>query len=683
MTLAATAYARPAAPDPGPITALDRVVARVRLRAACRAAWLDALWRESEAAGAAGMLDAIVEDRDAPYRERRWRIGADALGDVLADLARVEAELEADTGSRLARLIRLFGIEGGDRDVLHLAIAAAEDPGLGRIFAHVAEDGAASAPTDALAGRLFDRGRAGVLREGSPLLRWRIVQGDARGLSLDTAIGAWLRGSDDLDPALAGCARVVSPPEPLDGWPADETADALARALNGPHPVPARLIVSGVAGIGRTSFAACVADRLGMSLLKIERPGGALPGPEEIAVRAHRQARLANAAPAWPGADRVLPLDMAPVPLRVVSTEPNVRVETVAGTADFRVALDVPDTEQRRRLWRLHLGAETPSDAAVADRLAAQYRTVPGAIAAVAARRPRDAEEAIELLRGLDRDRLAPLARRVETGFGRADLVVSPRVAGQLDTLEAEARVRIGFWERPESRRLWAEGRGLAALFVGPPGTGKTMAAQVLAREIGFDLYRVDLSSVVSKYVGETAENVERVLATARAMDIVLLFDEADGLFGRRTEVADAQSRFANTETAYLLQAIESHDGIVILSSNRRRNIDDAFLRRFRYVIEFGPPDEAARRALLHVVVGGLAGEDARSRLGDGLDRIAARLELTGAQIKSAALTAAFLALDAGEPLGIDHLLRGCDLELGKEGRALGDRDKRSLEAAP
>jgi SpoVK/Ycf46/Vps4 family AAA+-type ATPase len=221
------------------------------------------------------------------------------------------------------------------------------------------------------------------------------------------------------------------------------------------------------------------------------------------------------------------------------------------------------------------------------------------------------------------------------------------------------------------------------ALFTGPPGTGKTMAAQVIARGLGLDLYRVDLSTVVSKYVGETAANIERILSEASATDVVLLFDEADGLFARRTDVSDAHDRYANTDTGHLLQAIERYDGIVLLASNRKRNIDDAFARRLRYVLEFPLPDDGARLAIWQQVVGELAGPAVVATLQPTLARIASRLVMTGAQIKHAALTAIFHAERAGEPLGRSHVLRGVDAELMKEGRALSERELKQLEGEP
>jgi SpoVK/Ycf46/Vps4 family AAA+-type ATPase len=205
------------------------------------------------------------------------------------------------------------------------------------------------------------------------------------------------------------------------------------------------------------------------------------------------------------------------------------------------------------------------------------------------------------------------------------------------------------------------------------------MSAQVIAASLGLDLFRVDLSGVVSKYVGETSKNLERILSRAAGMDIVLLFDEADALFGKRTEIKDAHDRFANTDTNYLLQAIEDYRGVALLSTNRKGNIDPAFIRRIRYVVEFAKPDAKQQEQIWRRIVGELTGAEALDALGGDLPALARDLELTGAQIKFAVLAALFAARRDGKPLAMVHLLRGVDRELMKEGRALSGRERERL----
>lgn len=193
---------------------------------------------------------------------------------------------------------------------------------------------------------------------------------------------------------------------------------------------------------------------------------------------------------------------------------------------------------------------------------------------------------------------LERLARRVEPAVGWDDLVLPPATAEQLGDLALRARHRdqvLGAWRmRPGGGR----GRGVMALFAGDSGTGKTMSAEVVAADLGLDLYVVDLSTVVDKYVGETEKNLERIFTEAAGINGILLFDEADAIFGKRSEVKDAHDRYANMESAYLLQRMESFDGIAILTTNLRANLDEAFTRRLDVIVDFPVPDPVGRRAL-------------------------------------------------------------------------------------
>ena len=226
---------------------------------------------------------------------------------------------------------------------------------------------------------------------------------------------------------------------------------------------------------------------------------------------------------------------------------------------------------------------------------------------------------------------------------------------------------------------MFPQGRGLIALFSGPPGTGKTMAAQVIAAQLGLDLYRIDLSAVVSKYVGETSQRLESILSRAANMDIVLLFDEADALFGKRTEVRDAHDRFANTDTNYLLQAVESYQGIAILASNKTENIDHAFIRRLRYVLEFPKPDGSQRKLLWASILNKMGHTTTLRKLDGKINTIANNLEMTGAQIKFAALSADFASQRDKKMLGMNHLIKGIERELVKEGRTLTGKERERL----
>ncbi|MET8546437.1 ATP-binding protein, partial [Kitasatospora sp. NPDC004799] len=260
---------------------------------------------------------------------------------------------------------------------------------------------------------------------------------------------------------------------------------------------------------------------------------------------------------------------------------------------------------------------------------------------------------------------LARLARRIEPAVGWSDLVLPAPTAGRLRELVLRARHRdqvLGRWRmRPGGGR----GSAVIALFAGESGTGKTMSAEVVAAELGMELYVVDLSTVVDKYIGETEKNLERIFTEAAQVNGVLLFDEADALFGKRSEVKDAHDRHANVETAYLLQRMESFDGIAVLTSNLRANLDEAFTRRLDVIAEFPLPDEAQRRLLWDRCLGPLVprGDDL------DLDFCARSFELSGGSIRACAVSAAYLAAGAGAPLGMAQLVTAVVGEYRKLGR--------------
>ena len=260
---------------------------------------------------------------------------------------------------------------------------------------------------------------------------------------------------------------------------------------------------------------------------------------------------------------------------------------------------------------------------------------------------------------------LGELARKVEARYGWEDIVLPPDQLSQLKEICQQVRHRhvvYGDWGFDRKLSL---GKGLNALFAGPPGTGKTMAAEVIARELGLDLYKIDLSQVVSKYIGETEKNLDRIFREARATNAILFFDEADALFGKRSEVKDAHDRYANIEVGYLLQKMEEYDGVAILATNLRQNMDEAFVRRMHVIIEFPFPDEDDRRRIWEVTF------PAETPLAEDVDfgLLAGEIKLAGGNIKNIALSAAFYAAEDGDAVSLRHLMRAARREYQKLGR--------------
>jgi len=245
--------------------------------------------------------------------------------------------------------------------------------------------------------------------------------------------------------------------------------------------------------------------------------------------------------------------------------------------------------------------------------------------------------------------------------------VLPATVVAQLRDVAARVRYRERVLDEWGMARRSSKGRGVKALFAGDSGTGKTMSAEVVAADLGLDLYVIDLSTVVDKYVGETEKNLDRIFAEADRVNGVLLFDEADALFGKRSEVRDAQDRYANVEVAYLLQRMESFDGLAILTTNLRANLDEAFARRLDAIVDFPVPEEDDRRRLwaLNLAMGAPVADDL------DLGFMAKRFKLSGGSIRNIVLTAAFVAATEGRAVTMADIVRGTEVEYRKLGHLL------------
>jgi hypothetical protein len=360
-------------------------------------------------------------------------------------------------------------------------------------------------------------------------------------------------------------------------------------------------------------------------------------------------------------------VDVLSAPVVISAAEPIALPQRIP----VRVDVGRPTRTEQRAVWTTALGDRAARLNGSMDALVSQFDLPAGKIHAAVAQADLETGDAARALweacRAHARPRLDNLAQRIEPLASWEELVLPALQTEILHEIAAHVRRRVRVYDQWCFARKSARGLGISALFEGPSGTGKTMAAEVMAGELELDLYRIDLSQVVSKYIGETEKNLSRVFDAAESGAAILLFDEADALFGRRSEVKDSHDRYANIEVSYLLQRMEAYRGLAILTTNARDAIDQAFTRRIRFVVRFPFPNARDREGIWRRVF-------PRETPTEGLDPAAlSRLDFSGGNIRNIALAAAFLAADGGEKVRMTHLRRAAQREALKVGRPLTD----------
>lgn len=679
----ATLALRESSRDVSPATVIELILERVRLRARRRLAWLDHLAGDEN--GYQASIACALDYRDTPENEAAWQQSAASAQQLNRNIVQLEAVLAGDAGIPMQHLAQLFSLSESEQDLLVTCLAIAVDPALATVFARLQGHEKRGYATDILVARLFGHGRIPLWAPGGPLAVWQLVtedeapSGEPAPLSIDRLLIGWIQGELQSDPALIGLIQVVEPQDPLPSWPVVETVQYIQRSHE--RGTPTRLIVSAPAGSGRRSFAAAIASRLGVRVLAIDTSSIAENDWPAIYVRAQRLASLSNSALIWYGehVGRKWPRQVAPGALQFIASDHRQEIANSDFAIDQRIELPTPDEDERRQLWLSAWSEATVWPDEELQALVSRYRLSPGDITNIARRAPRSVTEASLFAREATRDYLGNLGQLIDCPFTWDDLVVPDKLLDALGDFSYEAQERARFWESARSQRLFPRGTGLVALFNGPPGTGKTMTAQIIAAELQLDLFRIDLATVISKYIGETAKHLGQIFSRAARMNAVLLFDEADALFTKRTEIKDAHDRYANADTSYLLQQLEEYRGIAILASNKKQNIDPAFVRRIRYAFEFTRPDAEGRYAIWRRVITELTDSETCSRLDQTINNLARAIDLSGAQIKNAGLAAIFVSRRADQPLAIEHLVRSIERELNKDGRALTASERQRL----
>jgi hypothetical protein len=505
-------------------------------------------------------------------------------------------------------------------------------------------------------------------------------------LRIDERVLHYLTGIEYLDERLASLAEPVSPPGEL---PPTQQAAALAAARRLEQP-RALVQLCGRERAARRLAAAGASRESGRRLYALRAEALPLEPAEQAAVTRlwEREAALGGVVllieldgvesePARLGSAERLVESLA-APVLTSSREPMRTLDRPS----LRLDVPKPTHPEQATLWREQLGPHAATLGRRLDAVVAQFDLDHGSIAAAAGEALTDdvtdpdafAARLWDACRAQTRPRLDDLAQRIEPVAGWDDLVLPEPQKEILREIAAQVRQRTKVYDAWGFARKSSRGLGISALFSGASGTGKTMAAEVLARALRLDLYRIDLSSVVSKYIGETEKNLRRLFDAAEGTGVILLFDEADALFGKRTEIRDSHDRYANIEVSYLLQRMEAYRGLAILTTNLRTALDPAFMRRLRFVVDFPFPEVEQREEIWRGIF------PPETPVGELDLAQLARLGIAGGNIRNIGLRAAFLAADADAPVGMEHVLRATRGEYAKLELSLSDAELGVLE---
>jgi adenylate kinase family enzyme len=650
-----------------------------------RLSWLTHL-RQTLADGAAtnAHLELFVAHADEVAAEAAYCSTCPEILAIEQELVSVESKLETSAFDRRRRFAQVLGLTDAELALLETLIVAAIDPSIAYAFSSLHGGHQYAYPTEPAILRLL-RHSSPLLRVSSALVEWQLVTqgttgpGEPLSLHVDPVVVSWYAGTLEVAKRLIGLLRPLPLEAELPDWPICATVAQCTEQLA--RGQATRVVVLGSPRSGRKCFARAIAENLGFSALAIDTQHVSEQDFAEVYLLAERHALLENSLLVWcgPQALRAVPKVRATLPLEFAIGEQDAILPRDSNVATLSVRLPQLTLEAREQAFRKQLPALAATKAHELSRLAERFPLELGDIAELGRCGAITLENVTEACRAMRRGQLGELGQQLECPFTRDDLTLPERLNLALDEILYEAKAGSRFWARPEARRLFPRGRGTIVLMSGPPGTGKTMAAQVIARELELDLVRIDLATTVSKYIGETTKNLKRIFERAAQMHAVILFDEADALFTKRTEVKDAHDRYANADTNYLLQLLESYPGIALLASNRRQNIDVGFIRRIRYALDFPRPGATERRRIWQRLVAELCGPSDLARLEQAILVLSQKLELSGAQIKLAVLAACFASQRLGVPISLEHLIFGAERELNKESRGVTQAEQSQL----
>jgi SpoVK/Ycf46/Vps4 family AAA+-type ATPase len=638
--------------------------------------------------------------------------------------ARRVSSIDQGIPLRWEKLRSLFHLCDWEMGVVNICLALDLDLKYEALYAYLQDDAGRKRPTVNLVMMILSDGQTDkvehrkYLAHSAPLLKHGLLHlsndpyGEnspllARQLNLEARVTDYLLGSDVVDLQLEPFVELTqSSATWQDVVLPEETRGRLQRlGETMQDPVSQQpgvlLYLSGPPGTGKRTVSQALCGSFGMKLLAIDCEGLAASDQSgsDLVKLAFREALLQEAVPYWYNFDFLLgddPLRKSSLANFTQALRGQAGLTILAGKQPWLPQVDLggqhfltesllrPDYRQRKWFWKTRINVyQSNITEQQLTTLAGKFQFSGGQIGQVAAtakdlalwRSGPSADVTAEDLDSASRwhsnQRLKLLAQKISPHYAWDDLVLPEDQKEQLREICGYFMNMSVVYEEWGFQRKTSLGKGLNILFAGPSGTGKTMASEIMAGELGLDIYKIDLSSIVSKYIGETEKNLDRIFQEAQDSNAILFFDEADAVFGKRSEVRDAHDRYANIEVSYLLQKMEEYQGIVILATNFRKNIDDAFVRRLHFSVEFPFPEEKYRLQIWQRVF------PVEAPQSDSLNLhfLARQFKLSGGNIKNIAVASAFLAAQDEAPIGMDQIVRAVKREYQKMGKLVLEND--------
>jgi AAA+ superfamily predicted ATPase len=662
-----------------------------------------------------------------PSGRPRWAVAdrqRQEIGDRLEAIHRKIHERAQESRNRgvelrLCTLAQRFRLSPFEIDVLLVSQAVELDLRYELLYAYLQDDVTKKRPSVDLALNLLTgsaQARVAAMAcfsANAPLRRHRLIEfiDDpsyphppllAKYLKIDSRVGQYLMGNDEPDSRLRGFVSMDDTGESMDGLLVnDDIRQRVATFIkNSSEEGGVVVSMAGTYGVGRQSTAAAACSEKGFRLLVVDLESimaGHVDSFDTYFALIHREARLQHAAVYWKGFDLLLHetnksalfafahhLQDRPAVTFLGGNEPWQPRDRLRKIPFVRIRFPALDYAKRTSIWTTVLDGTVKNDTEEPfSTIGSQFKFTGGQILDVAltakhlgcltnSGTPAITSDDLYAACHLHSNQaLARLATKIVPKYRWNDIVLPQDQMVQLRDIANYVKYRervYGDWGFDEKLSL---GKGLSVLFTGPSGTGKTMAAEIIAGELGLEMFAIDLSTVVSKYIGETEKNLSRIFTEAETSNAILFFDEADALFGKRSEVKDSHDRYANIETGYLLQRMEAYDGVVILATNFRKNMDEAFVRRLHFTVEFPLPDENDRLRIWESI---WPAATPRDRSID-FRLMAQRFEISGGNIRNIALNSSFLAAEENDAVRMKHLLGATKREFQKMRKIIVEQD--------